>query len=177
MLQQSSDTREAMNADVKQYMDKAAMILHDPKTRVTVLQTLKRPDPVKQIAAITVSIMQKLDEMLRQSGIELRDSLKAIGAFVIVADVATFGVEGGAFEKLDKDYVQLAFSIAIQDYVKAEAKAGRINPKALHVAMQADIRRMNPRQRKEIENSMRNLPQIARRYALEQRKKGVPNVV
>ena len=152
--------------DFQQYTDKATVLIHAPETRDAVMNLLKPDNPVQCVANATVMIMQRLDSAARAAGIEVQDSIKCFGANSVVRLIVEVGEAGqrfGAF-KFDEAHIELALSTAVQDYVKSEVQAGRIDPQRLKVAMDADIRKMPPRQRKEIQSAQIRIQQTARKY-------------
>lgn len=149
--------------DFAQYISKASTIINSPQTRSATLETLKGPDPAKQIANTTVLVMQQIDSLSRKSGIEILDTIKVIGAHVIVEQLYQLANAAGLY-KLPEEYRMFALSIAVQNYIKAESKTGRINLKQLSVQIQRDMRSMSPEQRKMISKSMQNIPQTAKKY-------------
>ena len=161
MIQASkADVRE----DFDRYVARATALIHSPETTGAVQNMLGGPDPVSKIAAATVMVMQRLDSAARASNIEVQDTIKTFGAVEIVNMVIELGEAAGKFGKLDKDLSELALSVAVQDYVKGEIRAGRIDPKRLQVQMDADMRKLPPKQRKEIQASQVRLQQTARKY-------------
>lgn len=150
--------------DFTQYVAKATKVIFSPQTREAIMTTLKGPgDPVQKTADITVMVMQRVDTMVREAGLEMQDSIRIFAGHEIVKSVAEFAEAAAAF-KLNDDLVLLATSLAAQDYIKAETKAGRINAKTLEVQMQADLRKMPEKNRREIMEGAKKVQGIARKY-------------
>lgn len=159
---------QSVKEDFQQYVLQASRLINSPQTRAQVLGMLKGQDPVNKIAATTVMVMQRLDESLRKMGVEMQDAIKAIGAYAIVDQLTKLGEAAGLF-KLDDDFQTLALSIATQNYINAEVKAGHINRQQLSVTIQADMRQMPQKMRDTVSKTMTRLPMIAKRYQKEVR--------
>lgn len=160
MLNQS---KVDFKTDYAQYVAKAIKLIHSPDTREAVLSLLNNNDPVSKVAKAAVVVMQKLDAASRASGMEIGDSVKVLGAAEIVKLIVEFGNAARKFQ-LDEELVDLALSVAVQDYVKQEMAAGRLDGKKLKVAMEADIRKLPPAKRKEVQQAQYRIAQIARKY-------------
>jgi hypothetical protein len=154
--------------DFAQFVSKASTMINSPQTRQQTLAMLRGSDPARQIARGTVVILQQIDTLSRKSGIEILYTVKVVGAYVIVEQLYQLAAVAG-FYKLEEAYRMLALSIAVQDYIKAETQAGRINAKQLAVQVQRDMRAMPPEQRKMLTKSMQASPQVAKRYNKEVR--------
>ena len=159
---------QASQANVKHdfaaYVSRATTLIHAPETTGAIQGMLAGPDPVSKVAAATVMVMQRLDAAARTAGIEVQDAIKVFGAVEVVNMVAELGEAAGKMPVLNQHLKELALSVAVQDYVKGEVKAGRIDPQRLQVAMQADIRQLPPKQRKEIQDAQIRIQQTARAY-------------
>lgn len=154
-----ADVRE----DYKKYVAKGMTLMYSPQTRESILNLLKGDDPVQRVADAVVMIMQRIDTATRKANIEVKDSIKVLAAHEFVNQVVEYGNTAGIF-KLNKELAELALSVTVQDYVKSETQAGRINPKNLQVAIQADMRKMPPKERKEALASSSRIQQTARKY-------------
>lgn len=149
--------------DLEKYVNKAMILIHAPETRDAVLKSLGGEDPVQRLASTAVMIMQKIDSAGRDAGIEVQDSVKVIGAHQIVDMINEVATAAGLFN-LNQDLSHLALSVTVQDYVKAEVAAKRIDSQKLKVAMERDLRTLPPKIRKEAQQSPARLQQIARKY-------------
>lgn len=163
MIRPSNSDKDSVRADHDRYVTKAIKLIHSPETRESVLKMLKGPNPVQRTADVVVGVMQRIDAAARKEGIEIHDSVKVMGANEILNLVIELG-EAAKLIDLSKDLKELALSTAVQDYVKAEISAKRINQKALLVAIQRDIRSMPPKERKEIQKAQLRIQQTARKY-------------
>jgi hypothetical protein len=156
-------SQASMKHDGEQYVNKAITLIHSPQTSPAILKMLDGNDPVQRVADAAVMIMQRIDSASRQAGIEVQDAIKIWGAHEIVSLIVEMAEAAGKF-KLVPDLVTLALSTTVQDYINGEVSARRIDPQKLKVAMQADMRNMPPKMRKEAQQSQQRLPLIARKY-------------
>ena len=164
-LQPTGSTKEEVRKDFIQYTAKATKLIFSPDTREAVLGMLKvaGTDPVKKVADVTVMIMQRVDGLLRQQGLEILDTVKIFAGHEVIKMVAEYA-EAAKLFKLNEDLQLLASSLAAQDYVNAEAKAGRINKKILGTQIQADMRKMPEKDRRDIMLGTKKVAEIARKY-------------
>lgn len=160
MTQASQDVRK----DYDKYLAKATMLIHAPETTGAIQNMLGGGDPVKKIVAATVMIMQRLDGVARASGLEVQDTVKVFAASEIINMIAELGEAAGKFKKLSTRLHELALAAAVQDYVKGEIRAGRIDPKRLQAEMDANLRKLPADQRKEIADAQIRIQQTARQY-------------
>ena len=149
--------------DFVQYVAKACGLVNSKATRAQMLEGLKGPDPAKQIARATDVIMARMDTAARQAGVEVLDTIKIVATYNIVENLYGLAEAAGLY-KLEQDYRTLAMGIAIQDYINAEVKAGRVNKKALAVQFARDMRAMTPQQKKQVADATSKMPLIAKRY-------------
>jgi len=157
-------SKEDLKADGEKYVAKALILLHSPETRDGVVKMLTGPDPVQRVSNVLVMVMQRVDSEARKSNLEVQDVVKAAAARAIVPEIVEIG-EAAKLFNLNPDLELLAFSVSLQDYLKAEIKAGRVDSKKLAVTMQADVRSMPPKMRKEVIAAQPRIQQIARKYA------------
>ena len=146
-----------------QYVTKATVLIHAPETRDSILNMIGGADPVQSIANASVMVMQRLDLAARNAGIELQDTVRIFGANQVVHMIAEVGDAAGKF-KLPERLLELALSVATQDYVKGEIAAHRIDPKKLGIALQNDMRQLPPNQRKQIQLSQIRIKETAMKY-------------
>jgi len=158
-------SQAAVKEDFDKYVARATTLIHSPETTGAVQRMLAGgKDPVSKVAAATVMIMQRLDAAARTSKIEVQDTVKVFGAAEIVNLVSELGEATGVFKKLGTELHELALSVAVQDYVKGEVKAGRIDPKKLQMQMNTDMQKAPPELRKEIEDAQIRIQQTAKKY-------------
>lgn len=151
-------------ADLERYINRAITLIHSPETRGAILNMLTNNDPVQRVADATVMVMQRIDAASRGAGIEVQDTIKMYGANEIVNLVVEFGNAAKKFN-ITPDLAELALSVAVQDYIKSEVQAGRINAQRLKAKMDIDIRNMPPKMQKEVKDSQMRVQQTARKYA------------
>ena len=159
-----SPSQADFKKDLEQYVSKATILVHSPETTASVQQILTNDDPVQRVSDASVMVMQAIDSSSRKAGIEIQDSVKVVGCKEIVELVIELGEAASKF-KLTPELHELALSVTVQDYVKSEMDAGRIHGQKLKVALDAEIRQMPPKYRKEAQQSMQRIPMIARKYA------------
>lgn len=156
-------SQQKFKDELDKYNAKATVLVHSKETRKAVLSMLKGKDPVQRVANATVTVMQRIDDAARKSGVEVQDTVKIFGAHEIVEMIIEFGSAAKIFT-MDKDLAELALSVSVQDYINSEVKAGRIHAQKLNVALQADIRKLPPKTRKEMQMSQTRIAQTAKKY-------------
>jgi len=162
MIQPSS---AGVKQDYDKYVSRATILIHSPQTTGAIQNLLAGPDPVQQVANATVMVMQRIDSAARDAGVEVQDAVKIFGANAIVRLIIELGEAAHKFKiKFDEPLTELALSVAVQDYVKGEITAHRIDPQRLNVALQADMRTMPPKMRKEMQQTQLRIQQTARKY-------------
>jgi hypothetical protein len=150
--------------DFDNYVAKATTLIHSPETTGAIQNMLTGADPVSKVAAATVMIMQRLDAAARAAGVEVQDTVKVYGAADIVNQVAELGEAAGKFGRLPPKLIELALSVAVQDYVKGEIAAGRIDGQKLQAQMQQDMAKIPQKERQEIQAAQVRILQTARQY-------------
>ena len=150
--------------DFDTYVSKATVLIHSPETTGAIQNMLTGRDPVSKVAAATVMIMQRLDSAARAAQVEVQDTVKVFGAVDIVNMVAELGEAAGKFPKFPQKLIELALSVSVQDYVKAEISAGRINGQKLQAQMQADMAKVPAKERQEIQAAQVRILQTAKQY-------------
>lgn len=153
-----------IKSDLQKYVNKATLFIHAPENTPNIVKMLSGDNPVQKVASASVFVMQMVDKNSRESGIEVQDTVKVFGAHEIVNLIAELGETARKIPKLDQKLGELTLSVAVQDYVKSEVAAGRINPQKLKVAMDADIRKLPPKTRKEIQDAHIRIQQTSRQY-------------
>jgi hypothetical protein len=152
--------------DLQMYIAKGLELMSSQQTRESMLVVLKGigpGKPVEKLANALVVLLQKLDASARKTGVEVLDSVKVIGAHELIQDLAKTAAAANIFT-LDDDHIELAYSVAVQDYVKAEVKAGRINPGKLMAQMQSSVRKMPPKEKQEMAMALKRIQATAAKY-------------
>ncbi|MFA5323822.1 MAG: hypothetical protein WC373_14215 [Smithella sp.] len=149
-----------MKADYVQYVAKGMILLHSAETRDAILQLLKGKNPVQMVANATVVIIQKLDSVTRNAGQEIQDVVKLFAAHEFVKQIAEIA-EAARLFKLDDAHQELALSVAVQNYVRSEISAGRIDPVRLEAQVAKETRAMPIDQRKEMMQSIARIQKTA----------------
>lgn len=128
-------SQASINDDVRKYVNKARILIHDPKTAPAILQSLMSGgDPIASVGHVTVMVMQRIDSASREAGIETKDSVKVIAAFAIIQMLCKIGEASRKFN-LDPGQQQLALTAALQEYFKGEIAAKRIDPERFRQSM------------------------------------------
>ena len=159
----NASSPDKLKQDFAQYVSKATTMINSPQTRAQTLTMLKGSDPCKQVSQAAVIVMQQVDALSRRANIEVRDDIKFVATYVIIEQLAQMASAAGLY-KLDKDYCLLAMSMAVQNYIKAEVAAHRVDAKQVAVQMQIAQREMPPEQKKAMADATRRMPEIAKRY-------------
>lgn len=149
--------------DAAQWLALAMDFVHGRQTRGSVGQMLKGKDPVQALANATVMVVKRIDAASRQKGIEVEDAVKLYGAHEICTQLAEVGNDSGAFQ-VDEKLIELAFSVAVQEYVKGEIADGRIDPARLQAKVQQSVRNLPPEQRAEANAAVKRIAQTADEY-------------
>lgn len=156
-------SKEPIAADVEKFVNKATILIHSPETTAKFQKSLSVGDPVKQIALLTVTIIQRIDEASRQQGIETSDAVKVIAAYKIVELLCELGEAAGKF-KLSQDFQTLALYAAIQDYFKGEIAAGRIDPVKFRQSAAQGIKSLPPDTLNATKEMINRMPGIVKQY-------------
>jgi len=154
---------QTLKEDLSKYAQKCRTMLHSQGVIDQVAAMLKGPDPVQKVATVGVMIAQRMDAAIRESGEEVQDSIKVAAGYEIIGDIADIlAASGGA--DLNKDLRYLAYSVSVQDYIKAEIKDGHINAQELKVSMARDIRSLPPKYQKDIAIAPARIQALSRKY-------------
>lgn len=156
-------SKKPMGLDYQMFVAKGLQLISSPETRNSMLTLLKGGDPVNALARALVVILQKMDSAARAKGTEISDLVKMYGAHDLIVELERVAEAANIFN-LDKDHVELAFSAAVQNYIKGEIQAGRINPNKLMMQTKAGLNKMKPEERQKVMQSMQRLQQTAQRY-------------
>lgn len=152
--------------DYEEWVAIAMEILHSKQTRGAIQDLLKSgaSDPVNTMAKTLGLVLTKLDQSSRNSGQEVDDAVKLLALAEVENQLVEIAEALGAFT-LDEAHKELALSIAVQDYVKSEVAAGRINPVKLQAQMATSVSKMPPAERMAMEKSLQRIQQTAKSYA------------
>ena len=123
-------------------------MLHAPQTRDKIIDAMMQPHPVDGVKNGVVSLMQRTDEAMRKEGVQISGQAKVDSAVKLVSEVSELSNAIGA--KLDDKEIRLALSLALQDYVKPEIEAGRIDPQEAKAGISQAMQNMSPEQRKTV---------------------------
>jgi hypothetical protein len=124
-----------LQGDTHRIVTRGLELIHVPQTRDQVINALKTsPNPVQGVADQTVALIQRIDSLSRQEGKEINMEAKLFGGKELVDEIAELSEAAGA-GALDDDDKDLATTVAVQDYLKGEIKAGRVDPEELKAVM------------------------------------------
>jgi hypothetical protein len=152
--------------DLQMYIAKGLELMSSKQTAQSMLVILKGigpGKPVEKLANALVVLLQKLDAGARQTGVEVLDSVKVIGANDLIRELAKTAAAANIFH-LDENHIELAYSVAVQDYVKSEVKAGRVNPGKLLATMQERVKKMPPKEKQEMAMALKRIQATAANY-------------
>lgn len=155
------NAEQKLLVDTKKFVIKGTKLINSPQSRDQIIASLKTGNPLESVANTTVSIVQRLDEASRQAGDEVNDLVRIQGAHELLNQIADIGVASGAFNKLSQEQITTSFSVAVQNYIKTEIQAGRIDPKALEAEVTKNIKNMPPDEQQVLQNQISTINQTA----------------
>lgn len=162
-VQVSPSTAESKE-DYERFVALGLELISSPKTRRSMETVLATGDPVQALANALGAILRKIDSASRVRGIEVDDHVKLFAAFELLQRLHDVGKAIGKMD-LDKDHLELAFAVAVQDYIKDEIAAGRIDPEELQRTTKRGMEEMTPEQRNGVKESMARLQQTGQKYS------------
>ena len=98
--------------DYELFVSLGLELMSAPKTRESMLVIMKSGDPVNALAKALVAILHKIGSASRVRGVEVDDHVKLYASFELITELAKIG-KAAKIMDLDKDQIELAFSIAI----------------------------------------------------------------
>ena len=161
--EQPVNVSDDVKGDIKKYVTKATLIIHSPETSKKIQQMLSQPNPVLQIANLTVMVLQRIDAAARANGSEPQDVVKIAAAQTIVGLLCEMGAAMKKF-KLNKAFKVLALTAAIEAYYKGEIQAKRVDPAKLKQSAGNNIKMMDPKLLEESRKAAAVIPMIAEQY-------------
>jgi len=162
-FRQVSPSQNTMKTDEAIYKAKGLELLNSDQTQGEFMTVLKTGDPVTALVNALLLVLQKLDAAQRASGTDVADAVKLLGAEEFFNDLVSKAKAARIFT-LDQAHLEMAFSIAVQDYIKGEVAAGRIDPAKLMQQMQQSMAKLPPAQRQEITTAMQRIQKTAQNY-------------
>ena len=134
---------------------RATVTIHQPNVYRELTAMLKTPNVrIEQLVAnATVHLVQVIDSAARQTGEEIDDRAHIAGAIGICAEVYDIAKEQSLFTMTDKQ-LQLSVSIAIEQYLKEEIAAGRIDKDKLKASFDQGVSEMTPAQKLELHRQL-----------------------
>lgn len=153
---------KAAKDQLNQYVTKGMQLVFNDKSSETIIDTLANStNPIQGVADVSVSLVQRIDKAVRDSGDDVNDYIKIQGAYDILSQVVELGEASGAIKKLSPEEIQTAYSIATQDYLKGEISAGRVNKDELAKSISQGIQNATPDQRKMIDDQTKTIDSVA----------------
>ena len=156
----SDKTKKAIQNDYRSVLAKGMKLIHGKDTRENLLRAISTDNPVDSVANITVTIMARIGQALRQARKTVSDEVKAIAANNLMGQILEVGEASGTVQ-LDDDEKELAFSLAINKYMDGEIKAGRMDPKILAEETGRSVANMDEAQRKQIDEQLNRINDTA----------------
>ena len=157
-------TLRKIKVDHEKYVVKGMELIHSEATRDSIIELLKSGDPVGALVKTLVMILHKVDEAARTAGIEVEDSAKLLGAGELLGQLYEIGKAAGIM-KLEPDEIHLALAGSIQNYVKDEVAAGRIDPKKLAATMKNNLSQLPAKDKAASLLAMKKIEQTGKNYS------------
>lgn len=158
--QQGQMSEDALQRDKEQIVDKGTILLHSPETRDQVMQMISSGDPVDGVAKASVMTIQRLDEVARKAGKETSDTAKLAASIELMEQIIEIGETAKVF-KFSDEQRKYAMALGIQNYMKAEIQAGRIDPQELAKGMNSEIEALPEDQKGKIDTEMKGMNKLA----------------
>lgn len=159
-----SPSKRPLQDDYAQFVARGLEMISSQEASQGILQLLKSGRPVESLADTAVMVVRKLDEGARSKGIEVQDTVKVLGTYELITELANVAKAAKIFD-LDKDHVELAFSVAVQEYIKQEISAGRVDGNKLKAELDVGAGKLKPEEREAMNESMQRVAMTAERYA------------
>jgi len=154
----------AIESQHEQYLAKGMEMIHSPQTRDSILELLRASDPVDALSKTLVMVLHKVDEAARSANLEVEDAAKLMGASELLTQLYEIG-EAAKIMKLMPDEIHLALAAGIQNYVKDEVVAGRINPQKLAETMKKNLSLLSPKEKADSLLALKKIEQTGKEYA------------
>ena len=159
------ENSQKVEGDINQFISKGMKLLHSEQTRDGVLKVLQsQPNKLQAVSDAIVPIVQKIDSSARTAGGEIHDMIKLQGTAELAQQVIEIGEASGAVDKFTPEETQTALAITVQDYLKGEISAGRIDPNILQQEMNKGLGQLPPKDQEQINQSMQTIDQTAESY-------------
>lgn len=153
---------EQAQLEGRKLVAKAKIILHQQGTfdQVIKLLELKGSRPEQLVAHVCVMLIQLLDATARKEKVEIDDRAHVYGAYGLCAEIGDLAKEQHIFT-LSGLQLGLAIGLTIQDYLKGEIAAGRIDKDALAADFYKAIRMMPHKEQMSIHQQMLQINKTA----------------
>jgi len=154
-----------MKADLNQFVSKGMQLLHSEDTRDQVVSVLRSSsNPAQGVSDALVPIVQRIDSASRAAGQEVHDAVKLLGAIELVGQIIEIGELSKALPKMSDEDKNTALAVSIQDYMKGEIDAGRVDPKVLQQQLSQGMNQLSEDQKIQIGDSMKSIHETAMSY-------------
>ncbi|MEA1992214.1 MAG: hypothetical protein U9N58_08485 [Thermodesulfobacteriota bacterium] len=153
-----------MEEDLDKFITKGTMLIHSPETRNQILSLLQGRNPVESVASALVITVKKLDEVSRREGLEVNDSVKLKGSEELISQIIEVGKAADTLKDFDDDKKELAYSLGVQEYIKGEIQAGRINKQALAEEIKTAMEELPEESRKELDTQLKRINKTSELY-------------
>jgi len=165
-------SQASLKDDYEQWIVTAMEMVHGQETRDQFMTLLKTPSAgqmngkgqVESLAGAVVLVIQKIDNASRGQQVEVEDSIKVLGASEISKQIYEVGEAAGLLN-LDEDHQELALSFAVQNYVRGEVEAKRIDPAKLKAHFDKGLRALPPEEKEKAAASMARVSATGRKYS------------
>jgi len=122
---------------------RAMEIMNSPKTRDIISDNLRKSQQqVKTVAETAQHIVHKIDTAAAKKNIDIDFQAKIEGGIEIIQEISEIAEAVG--KPLQEDDKELAYSLAIQDYLKEEIRAGRIDKDELEKYAKDGLQNLDP---------------------------------
>lgn len=145
--------------DLSRYVSRGMQVLHSRETRDAIFRMLSAKDPVRSVANVVLMVVQKVDDASRKAGLEVQDVIKLLAAMEFIRQIVEIAEVGKVF-KLDQRGQNFALVAAVQEYLRGEIQAGRIDPASLKTKLADAIESATPQQKEVLQRSLGGAPPV-----------------
>ena len=147
--------------NLEPYLEKGLLIIHGEETRDEIITLLKaKGSPPERLGRAALVVLTKMDSVAPADIFDQVRITALIRFIVELADIA----EAAKIFKADEDDMGLALSYTIQEYIKMEIGAGRIDQKELQASVSRGLAKMSPAERADMDQATTRLAKRADQY-------------
>jgi GH24 family phage-related lysozyme (muramidase) len=162
-------SKKSLEIDARRFIAKGMKLIHGKDTRENILKALQNQNPVDAVSRITQTVVQRVDQAIRKSGQDIADEIKLVAANNLMGQVLEIG-ESSGLVSLTPEEKEVAFTDAINSYIKLEIKAGRIDKDTLAEETGRSIANMTPEQRSYVDERLKltnqNAQAVKKKYGM-----------